>query len=446
MLYSGHAYAGGGSFNVPQVNDHFDQVKPGPTPVKESLVTKSQSSGDKPGMWNSFKNACSNAWNSFKNGVATAWNWTKEKATQTWNWIKATVTRITMATVITLAFVFGLYMRFQRAVNNAIINFGKTLLNWGRTGLEKTYNYGKSIADPPVDNSTPYGTLDELKVSDQQLAQASQLAYLDNLVVGDKATQQLIDQRMKSGWVLDSRKTDLPNGLQAYVFRNASTKEIIIAFRGTEFPEHLKTHDLAEGARDLLIGDGPIALGNDTLNAQAIDAHKFVEKQLHNKLYRGYKFVLTGHSLGGYLALDNAARYRIPAVTFNAPGKDLYPNLNASVLFGWVGPGISHAVNMLDPENRKEAVNEKMGNYDKLIRNYRYDHDLVGSLGYHPGKTYEISDNGKVTEDKGLDNQLGLNFGSHGIKNFTGYDDEGNAVETPILKDYDEKGNIVKRN
>ncbi|WP_220184031.1 hypothetical protein [Thermoactinomyces mirandus] len=282
--------------------------------------------------------------------------------------------------------------------------------------------------------------LDEIKVSNKQLAQISDLVYEEKIIPGE-----LVDI-LGSGWET-SLKRDLSNGLQAYVFTNNKSSEMIIAFRGTE---------LDKWYQDIVIGDIPIALGNDMINPQAVKARELVESVINNPDYQGYNIVLTGHSLGGYLALDSATRYRIPAVTFNAPGKNLFRNANGSTLLGGLhGPlgakvatELSYKLNQLDPQVRAEAVNEKAGAFDGLIRNYRYNDDIVGSLGYRPGETYEIESDGSVhraEDEDGLDNQLGLNPFSHSITNFTGIDDDGNKVDTPIPDVYDEDGNIAPR-
>ena len=128
----------------------------------------------------------------------------------------------------------------------------------------------------------------------------------------------------------------------------------------------------------------------------------------------------------------------------------MFPNVNASTILGGIGGTLrSYFTNLLNPEVREIAAKEIAGAYDDLIRNYRYDDDLVGSLGYRPGETYEIESDGsvkRVDELTGLDNQIGLGLSSHGISNFTGYDrGEKKPVDTPIPDVYDEDGNIVKR-
>ena len=90
------------------------------------------------------------------------------------------------------------------------------------------------------------------------------------------------------------------------------------------------------------------------------------------------------------------------------------------------------------------------GAYDKLIRNYRFNDDVVGSVGYRLGETYDIDKDGKVTLDEGLDNKLNINVlsGSHGISNFTtGYDeDTKEKLDTPIPNLYEKNnGNIAPR-
>ncbi|MBA4601987.1 hypothetical protein [Thermoactinomyces mirandus] len=46
---SGQVYAGGGTFDVPEINDHFDQVNPSPEPQKPAPVT--QPAKEDSGFW-----------------------------------------------------------------------------------------------------------------------------------------------------------------------------------------------------------------------------------------------------------------------------------------------------------------------------------------------------------------------------------------------------------
>lgn len=106
-------------------------------------------------------------------------------------------------------------------------------------------------------------------------------------------------------------------------------------------------------------------------------------------------------------------------------------------------------INMTDPDVQVDAVKELTGSYDELIRNYRFNDDVFGSLGYRLGETYDISKEGNIELDEGLDNKLNLNAlsGSHTISNFTtGYDSKTREkLDTPIPKLYREDGNIWPR-
>lgn len=372
--------------------------------------------------WNWTTDTASKAWNWTTDKVSKGWNWVTDKVSKGWDWLSKILASITNIVIENVAFAIGA---------GALLLAGASYLIPGRPGHEKLLEWGKNLVG--VDTSQPYGTLKDVQASDQTLANASQLVYQDHI------TQKQLEQKLGKGWELDPHlQRDLGNGLQAKVFVNHNTNEIIIAFRGTETKFN-----------DIVIGDGPIALGLDSFNTQAIEARKFVEEVLNDPRYKGYQPVLTGHSLGGYLALDSGAYYRVPTVTFNAPGKNLFPNVNASILLG--GPkttGIIYGINMLDPKNRKQAINEAMGNYDGIVRNYEYGHDLVGELGYRPGDSYHIDSDGSVTKDGRLDNdfhkvkpwEVGK---THGITNFTGKEDDGTPVDAPVI--YDKDGNIVPR-
>ena len=115
-------------------------------------------------------------------------------------------------------------------------------------------------------------------------------------------------------------------GFQAVAYKNTSTKEIIIAYRGTD------------SLLDAIYSDAQIAFN---LTPQQVNpAIQFYDDIYNNFKEEGYTISITGHSLGGALAQYVAAQKQVSAVTFNAPGVSMPAGGNAS--------GIVNYVNMND--------------------------------------------------------------------------------------------------
>jgi hypothetical protein len=472
VLATPTAYAtGGGSFDVPQIHEDFNQGKPAPAPKPTEELNVAPSKQEKgffsqvgdfvSGSWNKLKNGVSNTWNNLKNGAKKAWDTaasaTKKAAQKAWDWMTSTAGKITGGIVLGITALTGLLSKFGQPLARGIQSAYTSLKNlFARKGLEGQ-NLTASLGNAGMaggNSQYPYGKLSDSNITDQQLAYAAQLAYKDEIKPRD------IYMNLGNQWQEEKvLYKDHISGLQAHVFKNPETKEIIIAFRGTESDPLTKDTTVIDVAQDLF-ADIFIANGFDRYNPQAVEARKYVEKIINDPKYKGYNIALTGHSLGGYLASDCGARYKIPTVTFNAAGMNLYDNLNISkgrektfeliqkVPFvpEFVKSGDHYRANISDPQIREIVENEKVGAYDDLIRNYRYKDDLVGSFGYRPGKTYNILPDGSVelAEDtKGLDNKINLSWG-HSISNFTG-DDDGKKVDTPIVNLYGEDGNIMPR-
>ena len=452
---------GGGSFEIPEINEDFNQGGPAPAPAPSNELNVAETKQEK-GFLSRAGDFVSGSWNKLKDGVKDTWNSataaTKKAAKEAWDWMTSTAGKITGGIALGVAAITGLFSKYGQPIARGIQSAYTSLRNlFARNSVEhQNLTAGLGNAGMTSGNSQyPYGKLSESNITDQQLAFASQMAYEDEIPPLE------IVENLGEGWIEEKKYfIDHASGLQAHVFINNKTQELIVAFRGTE-----------EKIKDLLITDiGYIARGDDINNPQAIEARKYIEKILNDPKYQGYNFMLTGHSLGGYLAADCGARYKIPTVTFNAAGMNLYENLNTSTVGetffekmqnSWfVPPSIKKALtwmygdtkvgdhykeNISDPVIREIAENEKAGAYDDLIRNYRYKDDLIGSFGYRPGKTYNILPDGSIEEvdkDDGLDNRMKMSWG-HSISNFTGYDD-GRKVETPVVNLY-KNGNIVPR-
>lgn len=156
-----------------------------------------------------------------------------------------------------------------------------------------------------------------------------------------------------------------PNGFYGALYVN-DAREYVVAFRGTEF---------VDGFGDDVLGDDvDLALGR--MPPQALNAIAFADK--HSDL----KPTLTGHSLGGGLAIIAAARFGLPAVTFNAPGMEDSCQMTARNLL----TGGSSMPNGLIILSRMVAQCES----NPRIRNIRIGGDPVSNqyiTGNQPGET-----------------------------------------------------------
>lgn len=115
-------------------------------------------------------------------------------------------------------------------------------------------------------------------------------------------------------------------GFQAVAYKNEATKEIVIAYRGTD--------SLLDG----IISDAQIAF--NLTPQQTSPALEFYNKIAASVSGEDYTISVTGHSLGGSLAQYVAAVKGISAVTFNGPGIPMPEGGDAS--------GIVNYVNMND--------------------------------------------------------------------------------------------------
>lgn len=98
---------------------------------------------------------------------------------------------------------------------------------------------------------------------------------------------------------------NLESGFVACVFRNTTTNELVISFRGTErvgLGENQSSY--STWAQDMLTD---VKIVNGITDQQFIDAWNFYS-QVKNNTTSGTKIILTGHSLGGALAQFVAAK------------------------------------------------------------------------------------------------------------------------------------------
>lgn len=121
------------------------------------------------------------------------------------------------------------------------------------------------------------------------------------------------DNTVVDNWEL-IESIDEDSGMQAGVFQNKDTGDLVIAYRGTEACNSFcSLKELAEAALDVA-ADFQLALG--FVDTQFKDAYKFAQAIVAK--YPDRDITLTGHSLGGGLAQAAGAALGLKTFAFNS--------------------------------------------------------------------------------------------------------------------------------
>jgi predicted esterase YcpF (UPF0227 family) len=131
------------------------------------------------------------------------------------------------------------------------------------------------------------------------------------LVRRAKASNYYTAHPQKGDWVIET-DTGISNHLYGARYRNLRTGESVVAFRGTgvdlDFGSPTKgitrtVNDLAVDVRHL----------KTRTSAYTVQAAAFLEKHYDNGM------IVTGHSLGGFIAFAMAYHFKVKVAVFNPP-------------------------------------------------------------------------------------------------------------------------------
>ena len=183
-----------------------------------------------------------------------------------------------------------------------------------------------------------------------------------NFSVNNPELRRLSKPIALCNWTLINFQPNTANGFAGAAFQNPETKEIVFAFRGSEFTGNGIMNSIKDINTCLNIAFGKGSNGPN----QFKDANIFWEntlKMVGTGNYSGYSF--TGHSLGGGIA-------QYMTYKTNQAGR--------SVTFDAVG--IGQAIKGIRPSD-----------YNNSVIDYVNENDAIGVYGIQLGKTKYIHDN-----------------------------------------------------
>lgn len=296
--------------------------------------------------------------NSIKGKLRNAASWFKNKAFSGWRWIKD----FSIELGISIKVAAFEKVTATRDWFSQIIDSLKKKYNEKQLAAEKIKN--REVRKEMTER--PHGTIADVKhVTDEELVGAARLVY----ELSETERREYL-KRLGDSWREDELlRRDESNGFQGKVFVNndGENPTVIISYRGTEFFKR----GLEETVRDVW-ADAQLTVGIDE-PSQLRSAQALYEEA--KRRYPNHQIIITGHSLGGWLASKVGVNNKVPTFTFNAPG--IKNNLS---------------------QVQKEA-NEK-GAYDDLVYNYIDPRDLIGTFGTHAGKTYYMYEDRTIEVDE----------------------------------------------
>jgi len=162
-----------------------------------------------------------------------------------------------------------------------------------------------------------YGTFDSSEIRPVELVRAEFTTTHAGRFVSDWRSVDQFEHSLEPYWIYEPT-SGLPigpytatNGLSATVFENVTTRERVLAIRGTD--------DAADVASDLI---SVFALGSPKNQGQYQSLRTKVQEWIANGTLPQH-FSVTGHSLGGFLATGLALefpQYVDHAYLYNSPG------------------------------------------------------------------------------------------------------------------------------
>lgn len=214
----------------------------------------------------------------------------------------------------------------------------------------------------------PYGMLDlEQRRAVDLLGRSMPYAKLADAVYN--FNNLVINQE----WVLFEKK-DSGSGMQAAVYYNQQSDEVVLAFRGTEtcdFP-----CSLSETAEFLLDTAADTLLTFGLADMQFEDAYDYAQDVINRA--QGRKIIVTGHSLGGGLAQAVGAAFGLETFAFNsAPVPDgFFDNYSPALPFEVLSEMIYVLADIHDPVSNTDETGKFYQNAMHVSSLIQFDFDL----------------------------------------------------------------------
>ncbi|MGA8942119.1 MAG: hypothetical protein WB502_05290 [Thermoactinomyces sp.] len=105
----------GGTFDVPEVNEEFNEFEQAPSPQQEQTANTPSVKEEK-GFWDSVTKPFTEAWDWTKDKLTDVKEWTTEKASSFWEWLTGVLSKITEVFVETLAATWDWIIKFKEYI------------------------------------------------------------------------------------------------------------------------------------------------------------------------------------------------------------------------------------------------------------------------------------------------------------------------------------------